>query len=335
MKEMSNDDIMFKSNQLRLDPHKMDFINNKTIFLNGTTTDDTTLQYYYGINVGQLTGKVLFFIFTAIGLASNIALIGIYKKKNLTLRFNSLMLTLAFFDLAAVASCLLTAILQLTIGDDQNFALLYYLDVALLNCSGYTMVVIALDRYLSLCRGIASNQYRLTIKLTIVKILIVAMVLTSPYYMWNPGNFVYFVITYAWQFVVQALIPCTSLLILTLILYKELQRLKSDEEFANYADEALKKSILKVQLSLLISSIFVISQILIWLPFPYDVRYLALAEFCFLTVQFIFRSYLGHLMRYFIQFRKKTMYARQSKHVEFWFRSLITHRISLLTNANT
>ena len=242
------------------------------------------------------------------------------------------MLILASFDMTIIAFFILTAMLQLTIGHDLNLAPMYYLDISLSVCSAYTMVAIALDRYLSLCRGITSSQYRLPIGSTTVQILIVAMVLTSPYYMWNPGNFVYFVITYAWQFVVQALIPCTSLLILTLILYKELQRLKSDEEFANYADEALKKSILKVQLSLLISSIFVISQILIWLPFPYDVRYLALAEFCFLTVQFIFRSYLGHLMRYFIQFRKKTMYARQSKHVEFWFRSLITHRISLLTN---
>ena len=247
----------------------MDFINNNTNeFSNGTTTDDTAssgIDAVRGIDAVQLTGKVLFFIFTAIGLASNIALIRIYVKKDLTLRFNSLMLTLAFFDLAAVASCLLTAILQLTIGDDQNFALLYYLDVALLNCSGYTMVAIALDRYLSLCRGITSNQYRLPIGSTTVQILIVAMVLTSPYYMWNPGHFVYFVITLTWQFVVQALIPCILLLILSITLYKKLQRLKSDDEFPHNADVALKKSILKVRMSLLISSIFVISQILVWL----------------------------------------------------------------------
>ena len=69
--------------------------NTPNEFSNGTTTDDTVSS---GIDVVQLTGEVLFFIFTAIGLASNIALIRIYKKKDLTLRFNSLMLILASFE---------------------------------------------------------------------------------------------------------------------------------------------------------------------------------------------------------------------------------------------
>ena len=266
----------------------MDFINNNTNeFSNGTTTDDTAssgIDAVRGIDAVQLTGKVLFFIFTAIGLASNIALIRIYVKKDLTLRFNSLMLILASFDMTIIAFFILSAMLQLTIGQDLNLAPMYYLDISLSVCSAYTMVAIALDRYLSLCRGITSNQYRLPIGSTTVKILIVAMVLTSPYYMWNPGHFVYFVITLTWQFVVQALIPCILLLILSITLYKKLQRLKSDDEFPDYADVALKKSILKVRLSLLISSIFVISQILVWLPLPYYVRYLPLAKFCFLTV---------------------------------------------------
>ena len=259
---------------------KMDDILNDNI--TETKAEDTVPSAIDGI---QLTGEVLFFIFTAIGLASNIALIGIYKKKNLTLRFNSLMLTLAFFDLAAVASCLLTAILQLTIGDDQNFALLYYLDVALLNCSGYTMVAIALDRYLTLCKGITNDRYQYPIKWTIIGILVVGLVLMSPFYMWNPKHFVYFVITKTWQFLVQALIPCTLLLILTIKMYTKLKCLKADEEFADYADVALGKCILKVRLSLLISSIFIVSQILAWSPLPYDVRYLHLAnlKFCFAT----------------------------------------------------
>ena len=51
----------------------MDFINNNTNeFSNGTTTDDTAssgIDAVRGIDAVQLTGKVLFFIFTAIGLA--------------------------------------------------------------------------------------------------------------------------------------------------------------------------------------------------------------------------------------------------------------------------
>ena len=124
--------------------------NNTTEFSNATPTDgDDTVSS--GIDAVQLTGKVLFFIFTAIGLASNIALIRIYVKKDLTLRFNSLMLILASFDMTIIAFFILTVLLQLTIGHDLNLAPMYYLDISLSVCSAYTMVAIALDRYLSLC----------------------------------------------------------------------------------------------------------------------------------------------------------------------------------------
>ena len=249
-----------------------DIINNDTT---ETKLEDTNVPS--AIDAVQLTGEVLFFIFTAIGLASNIALIGIYKKKDLTLRFNSLMLTLASFDLTTIAFFILTAILQLTIGHDLNFVFLY-LDGSLIICSAYTMVAIAVDRYLFLCRGITNTRYKLPIKWTIVRFFVVGLVLMSPYHMWNPGHFAYFVVTRIWQCIVQGLIPCTLLLILTITMYKKLQHLKEDEELADYANEALykalKKSILRVRLALLISSVFVISQILVWLPLPYDVRYI-------------------------------------------------------------
>ena len=256
-----------KSSQAKMD----DILNNN---IAETKAEDTVPSAIDGI---QLTGEVLFFIFTAIGLASNIALIGIYKKKDLTLRFNSLMLTLASFDLTTIAFFILTAILQLTIGHDLNFVFLY-LDGSLIICSAYTMVAIAVDRYLFLCRGITNTRYKLPIKWTIVRFFVVGLVLMSPYHMWNPGHFAYFVVTRIWQCIVQGLIPCTLLLILTITMYKKLQHLKEDEELADYANEALykalKKSILRVRLALLISSVFVVSQILVWLPLPYDVRYI-------------------------------------------------------------
>ena len=253
-------------------------MNNTSEFSNLTTSEDDTVPS--GIDTVQIIGKVLFFTFTIIGFASNIALIGIYKKKDLTLRFNSLMLILASFDMTIIAFFILTAMLQLTIGHDLNLAPMYYLDISLSVCSAYTMVAIALDRYLSLCKGITNNRYKLPIEWTIARILVVGLVVMSPYHMWNQGNKSYFVVTRTWQFVVQALVPCTLLLILTITLYKKLQRLKADEEFADYADVALRKSILKVRLALLISSIFVISQILVWLPLPYDVSYIPLLHTC-------------------------------------------------------
>ena len=244
-----------------------DIMSNTTEFSNQNMTDTFPES---GIDALLLTGIVLFFTFTAIGLASNIAMIGIYKKKDLTRSFNSLMLTLASFDLATIAFFILTAIVQLTIGHDFNRILLY-LDGSLVICSAYTMVAIALDRYLSLCRGITNNRYKLPIKWTIIRILAASLLLMSPYHMWNRGSFSYFVVTRTWQFIVQALVPCALLLFLTITLYKKLQCMKADEEFANYADLVLRKSILKVRLTLLICSIFVIGQILVWLTLPFDV----------------------------------------------------------------
>ena len=54
-------------------------------------------------------------------------------------------------------------------------------------------------------------------------------------------------------------------------LYKKLGVLQSSEDFKMFANAALRKSILRVRLALSISLIFVISQILLWLPLLYDV----------------------------------------------------------------
>ena len=182
-----------------------DITDNTTEYSNLTASEDDTVPS--GIDAVQLIGIVLFFTFTVIGLASNIALIGIYKKKDLTLRFNSLMLTLAFFDLATIVFFILTAILQLTIGHELNLVLLY-LDGSLVICSAYTMVAIALDRYLSLCKGITNNRYKLPIEWTIARILVVGLVLMSPYHMWNQGNKSYFVVTRTWLAICSSS-PCT------------------------------------------------------------------------------------------------------------------------------
>ena len=94
-----------------------------------------------------------------------------------------------------------------------------------------------------------------------------------PFHRWYRQNFCYFVITRTWQFLVQGAIPCTSLLFLNVAVYKRLKLLRASEAFKQ-ADEALKKSILRARLSMWIAIIFVISQCIVWLRLPYDVRYL-------------------------------------------------------------
>ena len=127
----------------------MDLINNTTTFSNSTTEEELS-----DIDVVQMAGKGLFFLFALIGLMSNIALIRIYKKKDLSLRFNSLMLILAMFDLATITLFLVTGIIQFSLGNSMPVfnAILLYVDVSVAVCSGYTMIAVALDRYLIFCK---------------------------------------------------------------------------------------------------------------------------------------------------------------------------------------
>ena len=127
----------------------MDLINNTKTISNSTTEDDLS-----DIDVAQIAGKGLFFLFAMIGLMSNIALIRIYKRKDSSLRFNNLMLILAMFDLATITLFLVTGIIQFSIGNSMPVfnAILLYVDVSVAVCSGYTMIAVALDRYLIFCK---------------------------------------------------------------------------------------------------------------------------------------------------------------------------------------
>ena len=108
---------------------------------------------------------------------------------------------------------------------------------------------------------------------TVSIIVILAIILMLPFHRWYRQNFCYFVITRTWQFLVQGAIPCTSLLFLNVAVYKRLKLLRESEAFKQ-ADEALKKSIVRAHLSMWIAIIFVISQFIVWLRLPYDVRYI-------------------------------------------------------------
>ena len=89
-----------------------------------------------------------FCLFALIGIVSNLALLLIYKKKDLSIRFNCLMLLLATFDMVTMFMYyLLTLILAVLIGPDQLDILLYF-DSCCISCSVYTITAIALERFL-------------------------------------------------------------------------------------------------------------------------------------------------------------------------------------------
>ena len=123
----------------------MDVVNNTDESSNQTIHDEKL-----GLGTVQKTGLGIFFTFALIGIVSNTAMIQVYKKKDLKVRFNCLMLALAVFDLLTILLFILTAILQVVIGPN---AILLFVDGASFLCSAYTMTLIALERYLALCRN--------------------------------------------------------------------------------------------------------------------------------------------------------------------------------------
>ena len=94
-----------------------------------------------------------FCLFALIGIVSNLALLLIYKKKDLSIRFNCLMLLLATFDMVTMFMYLLTLILAVLIGPDKLDILLYF-DSCCISCSVYTITAIALERFLVLCKQV-------------------------------------------------------------------------------------------------------------------------------------------------------------------------------------
>ena len=117
----------------------------------------------------------------------------------------------------------------------------------------------------------STNPERLPIEKTILIIFVFGLILMSPYFMWNQEDYVYFVLTFSWQFLVQAVIPCILLLYLNIALYKKLQSFKASEGWSDKTKVLLRKSMIRIRLSLSISSIFVLCESLMWLPYPAEV----------------------------------------------------------------
>ena len=91
-------------------------------------------------------------IFT-LGFIGNIALIVIFSKKDLKLRFNGLIITLAVFDLVYMTTRLTWSMI-----DVLALKVDYYLTVVVLtqvafSCSAYTAIAISLERYILICHN--------------------------------------------------------------------------------------------------------------------------------------------------------------------------------------
>ena len=111
-----------------------------------------------------------------------------------------------------------------------------------------------------------------SLKTTIFIIVFLAIVLMLPYHRWYKTNFAYYVATRSWQFLIQGLIPCTAILVLTFAVNKRVNLLRSSGDFQQI-EKTLKKSMVRARLQIRIAIIFVMSQFFVWIRLPYDVRY--------------------------------------------------------------
>ena len=102
------------------------------------------------LNPLQLTLTGFCFVFVLVGIVSNIAMILNFKQKDLTIRFNSLIILCAVFDLITICTFALTTSSYFIKGPVVIF--LFVFNVAF-NCSALTMTTIALERYLVLCKN--------------------------------------------------------------------------------------------------------------------------------------------------------------------------------------
>ena len=93
-------------------------------------------------------------IFT-LGFIGNIALIVIFSKKDLKLRFNGLIIALAVFDLVYMTTRLTKSMieyLRLPLDYEKSLTVVVLTQVAF-SCSAYTAIAISLERYILICHN--------------------------------------------------------------------------------------------------------------------------------------------------------------------------------------
>ena len=110
---------------------------------------DKSVDQESGIGTLEMVFAGILVSFAVAGIAGNIAMVITYKKKNLKIRFDCLMLLLAIVDLMFLLLLINTLVLAVILG---NIPWLFFLVECVFSGSVYTTTVISLERYLLLCR---------------------------------------------------------------------------------------------------------------------------------------------------------------------------------------
>ena len=223
------------------------------------------------------------------GIIGNIGLIVVYRKKPLKVRFNALMLMLATFDLLFILTVPAVAILGIWTFEVRHLFwplhVTYYFNQVAFSGSILTTIAMALERYLMVCKGKETDRY--AFKWTVATIVAASLLISlpSPSFAMDLGLFrcpfdcgntnalLYLKVTFGLKFLLLGLVPSGLILFINTSLYKKLKECKAHLQqsesslgFSSGASESLLKTIFQTKLSLIISSVFVISQALSWIP---------------------------------------------------------------------
>ena len=239
-----------------------------------------------------------------IGIIGNIALILFYKKKGLNTRFNQLLVTLATFDLIfllvipSVPASFYFVSTAKTNGFLALFNIAYIVSYTALKGSIFTTIAITAERYLVDCKSVNTTKY--SIWYTIGTIITAALVLSLPSMSFTADFLAakeetkaekYLTATASINLILVSVIPTIILIYMNVELRKYLkecvEQLNSYRGSINTASNLnLAKSTFQAKFALTISSIFVASQILLWIPNIYKVSHKIRKELLDLQKQF-------------------------------------------------
>ena len=115
------------------------------------------------------------------------------------------------------------------------------------------------------------NTEKFPIKWVILTIILSAIILMSPYYMWYSTNYPYFAFTMSFQFLFQVCIPALIMVKCNVSLYKQLRSVQKSNNLTASTNESIRKSVFRAKFTLSITGIFIVGSMIMWLPsLPYD-----------------------------------------------------------------
>ena len=182
-------------------------------------------------------------------MIGNILLVITYRKKDLRIRFNGLMMTLAIFDFLYIGICFRN-IVCLYFKSYAYLQLFYALEFFLFYCSVYTVMMICLERYLLLCKNKNTGTYSF---FWFLAIILVMSILSSVQWMMPdvPRN------TMSQLSIVSSAIPTMAIVLCKAVLLKRLRFL-----LKSGATNELRKAVFQAKISNAIGLILLISQIM-------------------------------------------------------------------------